>query len=65
MSLTAYNPSAVNAQARNIVVGADYTITAAQTSDIWGIAVSATGPAGGGAGEHSRIHITAAAEIGV
>jgi hypothetical protein len=61
-TLTLFNPSAANAQVRNIAAGADYSSTTISAST-WGFLIAATGPAGGTAGQASVIHVTASAEL--
>lgn len=61
-TITGFNPSAANANPRNVGAGANYT-SATYTATPWGWYLRATGPSAGTAGQDSRVHITADAEF--
>ena len=62
-TLTLYNPSAANAQIRNVTVPSDFTLsTAVNTSDS-GFGFTATAPAATAAGNQCAFHYAADAEI--
>ncbi len=62
-TVTLYNPSATNAQIRNTVAAADWTVSSAGTPAATGITLTGTGPGGGAAGEASAVHYTAEADF--
>jgi hypothetical protein len=62
-TITFYNPSAANAQARNITVPSDFTVTAAVNSGETGFGFTATAPAATAAGNQCAVHYTVDAEI--
>lgn len=57
-TVTFYNPSAANAQARNVSTATDCTITVLQTSGDSGGGLSLTTPAGSAAGQRLIFHFT-------
>ena len=61
-TITTFNTSAANAQARNTTANADYSSTSAGGSE-WGWSFTATGPGTGQVGQQSWVHITASAEL--
>ncbi len=61
-TMTSYNPAAANVQARNTAAAADYSATTLASTD-QGWTMTATGPAGGTAGQASTIQWTADAEL--
>lgn len=61
-TMTGYNPSAANAQARNTTDNSNYSSTSVNGTE-WGWDFSATGPAGGSVGQLSRVHVQADAEL--
>jgi hypothetical protein len=62
-AITVYNPSAANAQARNISSGADCSATGTDSASETGFAVNATSAAGSAAGQRNAIHFQATADI--
>lgn len=60
-TLTLYNPSAANAQIRNVTDSADCTGSTITANGEQGFWLSATGTAGGVAGEHYAVHWSAEA----
>jgi hypothetical protein len=62
-TITFYNPSAANAQARNITVPADFTVTTAVNSGETGFGFTATTAAATAAGNQCAVHYTVDAEI--
>lgn len=61
-TITTYNPSAANAQVRNITQAADHSVTAA-TADTNSLFSSSTGNAAGNVGNIIGVHLTADASI--
>jgi hypothetical protein len=62
-TITLYNPSATNAQIRNTVAGADWSLSAAGSITANGFVITGTGPGGGAAGDESEVHYTADADF--
>jgi hypothetical protein len=62
-TLTLYNPSAANAQIRNVTDSADMTGSAVTANGEQGCWVNGTGAAGNAAGEHLAVHLSADAEL--
>lgn len=62
-TLTLFNPSAANAQIRNVTNSSNYTSTATSTATDMGFQVTGTSPSGTAAGDVCGIHWTAEAEI--
>jgi len=61
-TVTLYNPSAANAQARNVTTGADCTVTTA-TAFAERVNITFTSPAGSAVGNGIQVHYTADAEL--
>ena len=62
-TITFFNPAAANAEARNLVDGADCSATAATNVSANGFEIETTGNAGGAVGENVGVHWTAAARL--
>jgi hypothetical protein len=62
-TLTLYNPSAANAQVRNVTDSADLSASAADNQNQSGFRITATGTAGTAVGEILSVHWTAEAEL--
>jgi hypothetical protein len=60
-TLTLYNPSAANAQVRNVTDSADMTGSAIAANGERAAAITCTGAAGDAAGEHHAVHASAEA----
>ena len=60
-TITLYNPSATNAQIRNINNSSDFSGTASQNVSVYGL--NFTGTSTGSQAQSCAIHITATAEI--
>jgi hypothetical protein len=58
-----FNPSAVNAQARNLDTASDCSATAADIVGEWGAAFTTTTPTGSVAGQRLAVHVTADARL--
>ena len=61
-TVTLFNPSAANAQARNVGTGTDCTLTSATATE-WGFSGTATTPGGSAAGQQLLVHYTADARL--
>lgn len=62
-AMTFFNPSAANAQARNVTTGTDFTLTTAANAGTGGFSLTGTGPSGGTAGNLCQVHWVANARI--
>jgi hypothetical protein len=62
-TLTLFNPSAANAQVRNVTDAADMTGSAVTANGEQGCWINATGAVGNAAGEHLAVHLSADAEL--
>lgn len=62
-TVTTYNPSAANAQVRNVTDGADCTGASGGALENWGIIIAYTGTAGTAQNEDMRVHASAEAEL--
>jgi hypothetical protein len=60
--VTLFNPSAANAEARNVGTGTDCTLTSATATE-WGFSGTATTPGGSAAGQQLIVHYTADARL--
>ncbi len=58
-----YNPSATNAEVRNVVASADCTASTVAVPSTLGGTITATGNASGNVGDRWQVHLTADAEI--
>jgi hypothetical protein len=61
-TLTGFNPSAANAQARNTTYSADFSSTTPYATE-WGFSFTASSGNWGAAGSQSYLHLTAVAEL--
>jgi hypothetical protein len=62
-TITTFNPSAANAQVRNVNNGSDWSSTTPEQTSDAGFGLQATGNASGAAGDRALIHYTAEAEL--
>lgn len=62
-TITTFNPSAANAQVRNVNLGGDWSATAIEQIGDVGFSIQATGNATSGAGDRAAVHYTAEAEL--
>ena len=62
-TVTLYNPGAANAEARDVVAGANCSSTSALNVSDWGLGIHATGGVGSAAGNSFGVHILAEAEL--
>ena len=62
-TITTFNPSAANAQIRNVTRATDWSSTAAENIGDAGFGIQAVGPVGGVAGDRALVHYTADAEF--
>jgi hypothetical protein len=58
-----FNPSAANAQARNLDTATDCSATAADITHEWGTSFNVTTPAGSVAGQRLAVHLVADARL--
>jgi hypothetical protein len=62
-TITTFNPSAANAQVRNVNNSSNWSSTTPEQTSDAGFGLQATGNASGGAGDRALIHYTADAEL--
>jgi len=62
-SLTLFNPSAANAQVRNLDTNSDCTASAADIVSEWGASFNMTTPAGSAAGQRLAVQLAADARL--
>ena len=64
-TITTYNPSAANAQIRNLTVSQNWSGTTIQEANVNGFYLTGTTSAGSGSGNVSAIHWTADSRLAV
>ncbi|MCW1908618.1 MAG: hypothetical protein KIH63_004725 [Candidatus Saccharibacteria bacterium] len=60
---TLYNPSAANAQIRNVTTAADFSSSTVAVSSLYGLAVTGNSDAGSTTGDRASYHVTLVAEL--